>query len=163
MRQVVSILMLMALTSEPAMAEGACPPGQIPYTGTPAEGTAASIASCGPIQTSRPASPQWETRWGAVASDEKGAFGIVTDMKSERQARKFALAQCKELGGVSCRSGLTFHNQCVAVVTSATRSFTQGAPYEDQAIATGMKRCEASNSGECWVYYSGCSLPVRVR
>ncbi|WP_442965366.1 DUF4189 domain-containing protein [Pseudomonas sp. CGJS7] len=156
---IVVLIGLLALPLQ-ARAEGGCPPGHIPYAGTPALGSAASIASCGPIPSSQPAAPQWETRWGAIA--EGGEFGIVTGMRSERKAKKAAIAECQKRGGTTCSTMLTFRNQCAAVVSSTTNSFAQGAAYEEDAVAAGEKRCRESNTGKCWVYYSGCSLPVRV-
>lgn len=158
-----SFFLLIFLFPSMVNAEGGCPPGQIPYSGTPASGSAASMATCGPIPTSRPAKPQWESRWGAVASDSTGEFGIVTNMKSERTARKAALQECAKRGGVSCSATFTFHDQCAAVVSSEAISFSQGAPTEDEAKQLAVSQCEAAQSGRCWVFYSGCSLPVKVR
>lgn len=157
----IGLVSLLMSASAAARAEGGCPPGQVPYTGTPAEGSAASIASCGPIPSNRRAvSPQWETRWGSIASG--GEYGIVTGLKSERQARKNAIAECQKRGGTTCKELLTFRDQCAAVVVSTSQSFAQAAASEEDAIGTGKKRCAASNTGDCWVYYSGCSLPVRA-
>lgn len=162
MRFYAITLFSLTLTPMQSGAEGGCPAGQVPYSGTSAEGSAASMASCGHIPSNQPASPQWETRWGAIASDQKGAYGIVTGMTSERRAKKAALVQCEERGGIYCAPTFSFRNKCAAVVVSTTESFAQSAPYEDQAIDVGKMRCADSGSGECWVYYSGCSLPVRV-
>lgn len=160
MHQTIAVLIALAIPAS-AFAEGGCPPGQIPYSGTPSAGSAASMATCGPIPVNRAATPQWETRWGAIASG--GAFGIVTDMKSERAAKKAAIAECQKRGGTTCGMMLAFRNQCAAVVSSSTKSFANGAAHEEDAVAAGQEQCKKSNTGECWVYYSGCSLPVQVR
>ncbi|WP_363800794.1 DUF4189 domain-containing protein [Lysobacter firmicutimachus] len=120
------------------------------------------MATCGPIPTTRPAGPQWRSQWGAVASDSTGEFGIVSGMKSERAARKAAVEECAKRGGVSCSANFTFHNQCAAVASSESVSFSQGAPTEEKAKELAMRECEAAQSGRCWLYYSGCSLPVQV-
>jgi hypothetical protein len=149
---------------QPAYAEGGCPPGHMPINASAPAGSAASMASCVPIPENEPLVPQWKTRWGAIASQKEGSeFGIVTGAKSERQAKSAALAECTKRGGTLCEVILTFRNQCAAVVSSTTQSFAQGAAYEEDAVATGQKRCKESNTGKCWVYYSGCSLPVRAR
>lgn len=158
-----SLILLLFLLPGLACAEGGCPPGQVPYSGTYAMGSAESLATCGPIPTSRPAPPVWQSRWGAVASDSTGEFGIVTDMKSERAAKKAALAECAKRGGVSCSANFTFHNQCAAVVSSESISFSQGAPTEEKAKELAMSQCTAAQSGRCWLYYSGCSLPVQTK
>lgn len=161
MRNVALLVLVVALLPVPAIAEGGCPLGQIPYSGTPPPGSAASLATCGPIPISPPSAPQWETRWGAIASG--GGFGIVTGASSERKAVKGAIAECQKRGGTSCKKLMTFRNQCAAVVSSTTESFAQAAPYEQDAVEVGKERCAESKTGDCWVYYSGCSLPVRVR
>ncbi|MBT2748600.1 DUF4189 domain-containing protein [Lysobacter sp. ISL-42] len=153
------LLLLLAIIFAPslAVAEGGCPPGQIPYSGT-------SLSSCGPIQGGKSTSrPQWESRWGAVATDDKGKFGIATDQKSERLARKQAVDECRRRGGAPCTAEFTFRNQCAAVATSAKVSYSQGAASEEEAKELSMRKCLASDSGECWIYYSGCSLPIPAR
>ncbi|WP_408952109.1 DUF4189 domain-containing protein [Lysobacter sp. Hz 25] len=156
------ILVALSVAPFASHAEGGCPPGQMPGNLTAAEGAAASMASCVPIPQ-EPRRRKWESRWGAVATDEKGAFGIATDKKSEREAKKSALSECTSRGGMTCSSGLVFRNQCAAVVNSSTRSFSQSAATENEAVTAGQQRCKESSTGKCWVYFSGCSLPVRAR
>lgn len=162
MCRMLTMLMLFCVATT-AYAEGGCPPGQIPYTATPAPGSAESIASCGPVPTDDPAAPSWESRWGAIATDGNGSFGIVAGMKNERKAKKAALAECQKRSGGECGSNFSYRNQCAAVINSRTQSFSQSAASIDEAKAIGQRRCNESGTGECWVYYSGCSLPVRVR
>lgn len=145
-----------------AHAEGGCPPGQMPNNAWAPAGSAESLASCVPIPH-QAQTPAWESRWGAVATDNKGKFGIVTGQKTERLARKAALAECKQRGASVCTADFTFRNQCAVVVSSASASFAQGAPTEKEAESLAMPLCVSSDAGQCWVYYSGCSLPVRVR
>ncbi|WP_442965347.1 DUF4189 domain-containing protein [Pseudomonas sp. CGJS7] len=121
------------------------------------------MASCVPIPANGPSKPRWESRWGAVATDENGQFGIVTGMKSERKAKQAALIECEKRSSATCNANFAFRNQCAAVVNSRTQSFSQSAATEAEASAIGQRRCGESSAGECWVYYSGCSLPVRAR
>lgn len=156
-----STLILMLLTSG-ALAQGV-PIGNGIYA-------CDGVAQAGPCQpddtgdTDTPGAPvtRWEDRWGAIATDGNGHAGIVTDMVSKGTARKAAIAECKRRGGGRCEIGLTYYNQCAAVATNAKASFMQGASHEEEAKQIAMDRC--SKTGEqCQIYYSGCSLPVRVQ
>ena len=159
----VSFFSLALLLCGSAHAEGGCPPGLIPNNTSAPAGSAESLNSCIPIPSDTQG-PTWRTRWGAIASDEEGSFGIVTGVATERKAKKAALSKCAaERGSKSCTLDLAFRNQCAAIVTSGSQAFIQGAPYEEDAIAVGQKRCEESKAAKCWVHYSGCSLPVRAR
>lgn len=157
------VAVFLALIATDTNAEGGCPPGQIPYSGTPVPGSTASMATCGPIPTSQPAAPQWRSRWGAIADDRYGVFGIVADERSERSAKKAAVAACIDRGGKDCKATFTYRDQCAVVVGTDTNSISQGAATIEQAKSLALEKCEAAGSKECWVYYSGCSLPVRVR
>lgn len=154
--KILTLLSISLATPGAAFAEGGCPPGQIPYSGT-------SLSSCGPIPSTPSRQPEWESRWGAIATDLKGTFGIATGLTSERRAKKEALADCRGRGATSCTADFTFRDQCAAVVNSTTRTFSQSAATEAEAIQIGQSRCAASASGKCWVFYSGCSLPVKAR
>lgn len=162
-RSIPAIFAIAALASAGLHAEGGCPPGLMPNNTSAPAGSAESMNSCIPIPTDTQG-PAWSTRWGAIASDEEGSFGIVTGIDSERKAKKAALAKCAaERGSKSCTLDLAFRNQCAAIVTSGGQVFIQGAAYEEDAIAAGQKRCAESKAEKCWVHYSGCSLPVRAR
>lgn len=165
MKQII-LLIATALTALPiwaAHAEGGCPPGQIPYTATPAAGSAASMASCGPIPNQR-SSIQWESRWGAIASDpHTGIVGAVDRRKSKRDATKDAVSECKSRGGDQCKVEFTYRDQCV--VTIAGDTWANNGYGESIEVATqfGMNACEKRGDTNCHIYYQACSLPVRVR
>lgn len=153
-------LVVLLLLSTYAFAEGGCPQGQMPGNLSVPEGTAQSMASCVPIPPAPV--PRWASRWGAIASDSTGEFGIATGLSNERAARKAALAECAKRGGVSCDATFTFHDQCAAIASSESVSFSLGAATEQEAKDLAMRKCEASQAGRCWIYYSGCSFPVKV-
>ncbi|MBT2747216.1 MULTISPECIES: DUF4189 domain-containing protein [unclassified Lysobacter] len=161
MKKVVLLLaVLVALPTGPSKAEGGCPPGQIPYSGT-------SLGSCGPIQgVSTPASPgpSWASRWGAIATDDAGAFGIVAEVDSKSAAKAQALKECRDRSTKNkCRLSFAYKNQCAVVVASRTASFSESAATLEEALENANQVCRKSSESECWIYYSGCSLPVRVR
>jgi hypothetical protein len=105
---------------------------------------------------------RWEDRWGAIADDGNGVAGIVASMQSKEQAERSAVSECKKRGGGVCTIALTYHNQCAAVATSSTVSFSSGAPTLEEAKNRAMQQCNKTGA-QCWIYYSGCSLPVQVQ
>ncbi|MEH6421274.1 DUF4189 domain-containing protein [Pseudomonas sp. CGJS7] len=163
MRFYAITLFSLTLTPMQSGAEGGCPAGQIPYSGTSAEGSAASMASCGPIPYRSSPAPAWENRWGAVATDNQGTFGVSADKRSQKKAEKAAIAHCKERGGGQCDVTLSYKNQCMAIATSEVNSVSARAPDIEAAKQDSLEKCaERSNGNECWVYYYACSLPVRA-
>jgi len=146
-----------------AHAEGNCPPGQYAVGGQGWQG-------CNPIpgygnQQQRPQqpTPQWESRWGAIATDgPKGAMGVATDRGSERDASQAAMQDCQSKGGVNCQIDAAYDNQCAAVVVGGGYNVSSRGTV-DQAVAVGMKICRDAGRANCHVHYSACSLPVRVQ
>ena len=111
-------------------------------------------ASCAP----------WRSKWGAIASDTQGVFGIVADERNERSAKKAAVAACTDRGGSDCKAIFTYRDQCAVVVGGSNNgSIAQRAATTEQAESLAMGKCKAAGSNGCWVYYSGCSVPVRIR
>jgi len=107
---------------------------------------------------------QWERRWGAVAIDSpKAVMGVAADKQSKREASQAAASDCERQGGAHCEIEAVYDNQCVAVITSNDSHNTPTALTVDQAVATGMKTCRDAGRTNCRVYYSACSLPVRVQ
>lgn len=113
----------------------------------------------------QPVAPQvrWVDRWGAFASDGR-TYGIVADASSEREAEKAAIEECKKRGGGGCEPRFSYRSQCAAIVASERSKFFNGAPDAKEAEVSAMQRCEAEGGkGACWLYYSGCSLPVQAQ
>ena len=88
-----------------AHAEGGCPSGMIPYSGT-------DLSSCGPVPAgyygnNDDNAPQsyklpvrWTTTWGAIAFDYSlGKVGAVTGQPSEQAAEAAAISECRKRGG----------------------------------------------------------------
>lgn len=139
-----------------------CPPGQIAY------GSGPGLNSCGPDnrQQRAPQQPaeQWERRWGAIAtSTQDGILGVSTDKRSEREASRVAMQDCQSKGGARCKVDASYDNQCAVVVVGDGGYNVQNASTLDKAIATGTKTCRDGGLANCHVYYSACSLPVRIR
>ena len=110
-----------------------------------------------------PPAPIWADRWGAIAFDgSNGTVGVAADALSKRKAQKVAIQDCQKRGGKGCSVKTTYYNQCAVVVTGDSDANFLNAPTIEQATKTGMDSCRARNDTNCRVYYSGCSMPVRV-
>ena len=159
MRPIPSTFALfLSLFSGLAAAEGMCPPGY--YQTTP---TGAGPIGCAPIPASSSPSAKWLDRWGAIASDSRGGWGISTNTSSEQHAISAALDECRRRGGKGCEIRLSFHNQCAAVVADGSTSITASDATEIDAVNKATNLCKKSgNADKCWTFYSGCSLPVRA-
>ncbi|WP_446652316.1 DUF4189 domain-containing protein [Blastomonas sp.] len=106
--------------------------------------------------------PQWESRWGAVAT-ANGAFGYSHSWASEDQAVNEALAQCsRDAGGATCMLKQSYHDQCIALAWGQRGSNTVSAPYVEQAEQLAVENC-SKRTTNCKIFYSGCSLPERVQ
>lgn len=120
----------------------ACPPGTVPNAPAAAGST---NTSCRPASY-QPQTPAWETRWGAFAFGSDGEVGVAAEKRSERSARRSAVADCKKRGGVECEAVFTYKNQCAAIATGKVKSTSQGAPTEDEAKALALQGCEEGGS-----------------
>jgi Domain of unknown function (DUF4189) len=110
----------------------------------------------------QPQGPVWETRWGAIATGG-GGLGAVTDMRSENQAKRAAIKQCKKTAGdkgSKCKA-LSYYNQCAVIAWGATGFIFQRAVDLPTASSLGMQKC-SSQYDDCEIYYSGCSYPKRI-
>lgn len=144
-------------------AEGGCPPGSFPIGGR-------SVAACAPIpgygnqQAPQLPVPQWERRWGAIATDApKGVIGVTVDKQSKREASEAAIGDCQQQGGVNCKIDVAYDNQCAVLIVGAKGYNTPNAPTVEEATELGMKTCREAGSTNCRVLYSACSRPVRTR
>jgi hypothetical protein len=160
------LLALLAAYSDVCFAEGGCPDGFYPYN-TPA------AKQCVPIPKNSMGGgevPQvrWESRWGAIAmdlsaSESEGGFGAVTDMRSRREAEKSALLRCSQDGAKACKVSLRFENQCAVITGGADgRAYIRAAADAESTSKLAMEDCRRKTR-DCVVYYTGCSLPVRVK
>ncbi len=144
-------------------AEGRCPDGYFPIGGD-----SAGWLGCAPMGSGSGAGdaaltqPQWETRWGAFATGG-GGWGAVTDMRSEAQARKYAIKQCKATAGSKSSKceARTYYNQCAVVAWGAIGYTFQRAIDVPTASSLAMQQCQSADT-ECEIFYSGCSYAKRA-
>ncbi|MBW8810952.1 MAG: DUF4189 domain-containing protein, partial [Lysobacter sp.] len=105
---------------------------------------------------------RWLDRWGGLASDGQGNWGISKDKTSKKNAISTALNECKLRGGRTCEIRLTYKNQCAAVVADGSATSTASDKTEREAINRATSLCEEDGGpSKCWTYYSGCSFPVK--
>ena len=165
----ISTLLLLGLLglTRIAHAEGGCPPGMIPYSGT-------DISSCGPIpnynqnsdQQQLAPPPRWATRWGSIVIDyakTNVGIGVSTNVETKELAEDIALQDCRAKGGTECKVNLTYHNQCVVVAAGFNYGNAQGAATIREASQLGLKDCRDAGASSCQIYYSACSLPERIQ
>ena len=149
-------------------AEGRCPDGFFPIGGG-----SAGWEGCAPMgpntegseghNQSAPREPEWETRWGAFATGG-GGWGAVTDMRSEDQARKAAIKQCKATASSKSSKceARTYYNQCAVVAWGAIGYTFQRAIDIPTASSLAMKQCRSVDTA-CEIFYSGCSYAKHAR
>lgn len=119
----------------------------------------------GPKQQQQLPPPQpsgyWEKTWGAIVGhSSQPILGAAVGAKSEDEAKRSALADCKAKGGGSgCRLDLTYYNQCAVLVTGDNLYNTARAESIERAAQLGMTKCVESDTN-CRVYYSACTEPI---
>jgi hypothetical protein len=159
-------LLLFFLTTTMLHAQAACPPGTVPY------GTANDPSACGPDnsqpqQSQPPQTPPqiWVDHYGAVATYEPGGvLGSATNMRSESGAKRSAMEDCQAKGGGSnCKFQISYRNGCVVLLVGDKFFNFASAETIEAATKSGMKVCTADGNTNCHVYYSACSLPVRIQ
>lgn len=105
----------------------------------------------------------WESRWGAIATDEPhGVLGSVTDMRSQRAAEKGAMDDCKAKGGVNCTIQLPYKNACTALVVGDSKFIVTVDKTAEMAGKQGIDGC-SKESANCHVYFTACSPPALVK
>jgi len=148
----------------PAHAEGNCPPGYYPIGGQGVQGCAPY-----PNQGQQQQQPQnlpsvvWESRWGAIATDEPhGVVGSSSGLTGENLARKLAMVDCRSKGGVNCTLQIVFSNGCGALLVGDKTFNLDVGETEGIAIQKAMDVCKDGDTG-CHVYFTTCSPAVRTQ
>jgi hypothetical protein len=157
------LLLIVTIYSTLTMAEGGCPPGSYPQVG---QGWRACVPIPGDTsdESSHPAAEQWIDKWGALAVTDSGQInGQATNKATEFEAISSAIADCQAYEGQGCRKLGTYRNQCVAIAAGDTASRISVGKTEDLAVTNAMKDCSSDKLTGCHIYYSGCSLPQRIR
>lgn len=162
------LLGLLLLTGGKVNAQTACPPGMTPYgTGVCGYDNSQQQEPPAPQQEPLRQSPpqQWEDRWGAIATYEPGGvLGAATDMQSESEAKQSAMADCQAKGGGSnCELQISYRNGCAVLLVGDKFFNAASAESVEKATQSGMKVCTANGNTNCHIYYTACSLPIRIQ
>lgn len=164
---ILTLLMLPCMLAiwTPAHAEGgSCPNGYYPVN-SPGVSGCAPIPGYGRQQQSQapnaPPPPKWESRWGAIATDEPhGIFGSVTGMQSRHAAESAAMSDCAAKGGQDCKLETWYSNGCAALIVGDHVYNVTAESTVERATELGMRICSAGGVTGCHVYFSACSPPV---
>lgn len=150
-------------------AEGECPPGMFP---TNPQGTQGPVG-CAPIpgynnnqQQAQPQSPpaEWVSRWGAVATDgAKGSLGTSANAPSAKAAELAAMTDCLAKGGLRCKVDISYRNGCAAIAQGDGGYNVESAATVEQAAQSSMKVCSKAGRTNCQIFYTACSLPIRIQ
>ncbi|WP_152625061.1 DUF4189 domain-containing protein [Xanthomonas albilineans] len=165
MKYVACMVCAMFFYSLDAMAEGGCPPGQLPAQSN------GSMASCVPIPQDNPQPQQprptgkWIKTWGAIADDGADHVGVSSGNFSKTDAAKEAIMNCERGNEKKCRVVHTYENNCVAVAdpirTGHAISSIESGPSLDEISNKALASCKKDNPGsECKIGYSNCTEPV---
>lgn len=168
MKLQLPVFCLLICLSGFAYGEGRCPEGFFPIGGGNAgwEGCAPMGPNTGENAdhgSTGSSSAEWETRWGAIATGG-GGLGAVTDMRSEGQAKKAAIKQCRATAkddASKCKA-LSYYNQCAVIAWGATGYIFQRAIDLQTASSLGMQKCSSMYT-DCEIFYSACSYAKRIR
>ena len=111
-----------------------------------------------------------KSRYAAIAltTNGNGHFGFISNMPSERKARREALSLCKQHGGVNCRIVSTFRNACVSIsegFSNQEKTLTQlrlgFSAYRNESDNLALNECRKAGLLDCKVIdREQCSLPV---
>ena len=117
-----------------------------------------------PVQPQQQPRAVWATRWGAIViDDDTGQAGMVVNYASKSEAVDAAMHDCQEHGSPHCQVELVYHNQCAAIAQGGNSHLSAGGPTRENAEAYALDKCKQGAKTNCTIYYTGCSLPVRVQ
>ncbi|WP_084621576.1 DUF4189 domain-containing protein [Luteibacter yeojuensis] len=161
MKYLIALFLLLCMST--AIAEGGCPGGQYPQEGP---GWRTCVPLPGASQGSQSAAPQpyWVDKWGALAANTDGDLnGASTDQESRTAAVEQAIANCHAIDGKECHNFGAYRNMCMAVASGNGGTRVSGGSSKSEATRNAMHDCSAAGISGCHEYYSGCSLPLRIR
>lgn len=135
-----------------AVAEGACPPGYF-QTNNGAPGP----VGCAPIPE-QAAPIRYTLRWGAVAGDGEGNWGMSESRRLRLLAEREALKQCRERSQKKCRLVQVYGDQCVAMASDGITASVPARITREAAEEAALKDCASyAEDRECRITYSACS------
>lgn len=165
-------LFLVLLGTNWARAEGNCPVGYYPIGASQGQ---SGPQGCAPIpgyvkqnqrQSQMRPPPEWESRWGAIATDvtdtKNSSSGASLEQFSQESAEQAAILNCQQNGGINCKIEIVYGNGCVAMAGGNTGHNEKAGDTIDDAARKAMRVCKDADKN-CKIYYTSCSLPVKIR
>lgn len=158
----LGVLFLLAcyLCPTPSNAEGGCPNGEYPQEGP-------GWRTCIPFPQvqgtgNQQSAPRFKNSWGAIAVDaDIGALGTTLTADSRDDAVDKALSECKQKGGANCTVMIKVSNACMAMALATNDIYTEGGTTTSEAETKAIGHCKGKDA-RCSIYFSGCSVPVRL-
>jgi hypothetical protein len=172
MRTTWIFVALLCAGSAAARAEGGCPSGTVLQSGqgwqtcVPVPGGDDGGQQSGGVPQAFQGADHWIDRWGAIATHGPSAsLGTVNGMPTQRDAEQAALGKCHAQHGATCKLSSFYRNGCGVMVVDASGKYynTDGGATIQEASEKAMSTCKSDGHADCHVYYSGCSLPVRIQ
>ncbi|WP_448100797.1 DUF4189 domain-containing protein [Luteibacter jiangsuensis] len=153
------VVLTLILLSCPVLAEGGCPPGQVPQEGN---GWRACVPIGNSSQSTGPGDnfrgPSRVARWTALAfGKSKGILGGGLNKASEEEAISGAMSDCASQGGTDCEFIGVVKNQCIAIAVGTTLFATSAGPTQMTAEKLAVAKCSKSDATGCKPYYATCT------
>ena len=73
------------------------------------------------------------------------------------------MAICRQKGGGACKLEISYANQCGVIVWGNNWAVAKFAATLEQATELALNQCNRDSGGTCEVFFSDCSMPVRVQ
>ena len=125
---------------------------------------AGRFPSCTEDRAEEPPQVRWEERWGAIVMDAaSGMTGIGGSQPTEEAAIQTATAMCQRKGRQKLpRRHHLFQSMRRPRLGSNHAVSARGRTLEI-ASKYAIDACEKTTGKKCEVFFSDCSLPVRVQ
>lgn len=158
------VFLLLLLLSGAAQAQQQPGVDCVPTQGQGWQGCAPIDNSVQQPQRPQPPPQKWTDHWGAIATNEPtSSLGVANNMASQSEAEQAALTDCQSKHSSTCKLETSYRNGCGALIGSTTGYVVTSKTTLDEAVQAGMLTCTKARYSNCRVYYSGCSLPVRIQ
>lgn len=100
--------------------------------------------------------PRQGQAWGAVAQGGS-VLGVSTGMRSDLEAQREAIEDCRSKGGRGCDVLSSYYDMCVSVIVSGENTYWAEWYDEEGSRERATSDCQRSGSLGCAVSYSNCT------
>lgn len=92
-----------------------------------------------------------------------GKTAVAGNKRNQKQAESEAVASCTKKGGSNCKVTVSYGNQCGVLAWGNNWTVSRSAPTLEEASKQALDQCQRDIGAACEVFFSDCSLPVRVQ